>query len=752
MAFYKPMVPYSKNKSEITHRIQPGKPYPLGATWDGKGVNFALFSEHASKVELCLFDSVDSTTESSRIELPEYTDHVWHVYLPDLRPGQLYGYRVHGEYDPKHGHRFNENKLLLDPYAKLIARDPTWHDDLYGYTIQKKPSDSVDLKKDPKDSAPYAPLAQVVDDAFSWGSDQSPQTPWHKTIIYEGHVKGLSMLHPDVPKHLRGTYAGIASEPIINHLKNLGVTAIELLPIHHHLDEHFVVKKDLKNYWGYNTLGFFAPNTRYACKGGKTGGNNAIDEFKMMVRSLHDAGIEVILDVVYNHTAEGNHLGPTLSLKGIDNKSYYRLTPDDERYYMDYTGCGNTVDVRHPRTLQLIMDSLRYWVQVMHVDGFRFDLASALVRGGKDIRSMASFLDIIHQDPVLSRVKLIAEPWDLGSDGYLVGNFPVLWTEWNGKYRDTIRRFWKGDTGIIGETATRIAGSSDLYEKTGRQPHASINFITCHDGFTLNDLVSYNEKHNEANLEENRDGEGHNNSWNCGEEGDTDNPEVIKLRAQQRRNLMATLILSLGVPMISGGDELGRTQGGNNNAYCQDNEISWTHWDEVSENQNKTSSGQLTDDTDFLTFVQKLIALRKNHPVFQRRKFFMGDVKTSPNNPHQIKDIKWMNAKGVEMSDVDWKQHTKQWLGILLDGMAINEMDEDGHPIIDDTFFMILNAHHESQSFKLPSHSLGSHWELVLDTATHVFPEEERDWIPMSDDYISQSRSFTVFCLRKDAG
>ncbi len=707
-------------------RIYPGNPYPLGATWDGMGVNFALFSEHAHRVELCLFDSPEAQKESVRIEMPEYTDHVWHVYLPDVRPGQIYGYRVHGPYDPKKGHRFNPNKILVDPYAKAIVRRAKWHDALYGY-IMGKGRKNDDLRMDVRDSAPYAPLCAVIDSAFSWGGDRPPKTPWHKTIIYETHVKGMTKLHPLVPEALRGTYSGLASEPVIEHLKDLGVTAIELLPVHHHLDEHFLVNKKLVNYWGYNTLGFFAPNLRYAASTRYM--DDHVREFKTMVRTLHSAGIEVILDVVYNHSCEGNHFGPTLSFKGIDNKSYYRLMEDEERYYMDYTGCGNTLNVQHPRVLQLIMDSLRYWVLDMHVDGFRFDLASALGREAHDVDTLASFFDVIHQDPVLSQVKLIAEPWDIGEGGYQVGNFPVLWTEWNGQYRDCVRGFWKGDMGHANQLATRLAGSSDLYEDTGRKPHASINFITCHDGFTLQDLVSYNEKHNEANLEENRDGHSHNISWNCGVEGPTEDKQILTLRARQKRNMMATLLFSLGVPMISSGDELSRTQLGNNNAYCQDNPLSWNDWNLDWEEQQ------------FLEFVKKVIRIRKQHPVFQRRKFFMGK-----SLPRGTKDITWYSASGQEMTDKDWNNPEIQWLGALLDGKTIDEMDEKGRPIEDDTLLLLVNASHKSVSFTLPRHPEGQYWTLIIET-NHDNPNTMPAYWQGSMMYQMSPRSFALLKL-----
>ncbi len=592
-------------------RVWPGSPHPLGATWDGVGVNFAIFSEHATRVELCLFDSPDAEMESVTIPLPEQTDMVWHGYLPDIHPGQLYGYRVHGPYAPQHGHRFNPRKLVLDPYAKAIGRATRWSDVLFGFRIGAPDAPSPD----DRDSAPCAPLGAVNDDAFTWGNDAPLKTPWHETLIYELHVRGYTQLHPHVPEHLRGKYLGLASEPALRHLTSLGVTAVEMMPVHHHNDEWHLVQAGLGNYWGYNTLSYFAPDVRYATSPLPL---EAVREFKVMVRALHAAGLEVILDVVYNHTAEGNHLGPTLSLRGIDNSSYYRLLPENRRYYQDFTGTGNTLNVRSPRVLQLIMDSLRYWVLEMHVDGFRFDLASALARELHAVDRLGAFFDIIHQDPVLSQVKLIAEPWDLGEGGYQVGNFPPKWTEWNGKYRDSVRRFWRGDRGAVSELATRLAGSSDLYEQSGRRPYASINFVTAHDGFTLADLVSYDHKHNEANGENNQDGENHNLSWNCGVEGPTDDRRILDLRDRQRRNLMATLMLSLGVPMISGGDEIGRTQRGNNNAYCQDNEASWTHWDLSASNR------------DFLLFVRRLIQIRREQPGAAPPQ-----VPPGPENPRQ---------------------------------------------------------------------------------------------------------------------
>jgi glycogen operon protein len=676
-------------------RVWPGRPYPLGATWDGAGVNFALFSEHATKVELCLFEAVDATKESLRIPLREHTDQVWHAYLPDVLPDQLYGYRIGGPHEPAKGQRFNANKVVLDPYAKAIGRDLQWDDALFGYTVGAK---DTDLSFDERDNAAFAPLASVVDTAFTWGDDRPPRTPWHKTLIYEVHVKGFTHLHPEVPEKLRGTYAGLATEPAVQHLRSLGVTAVELMPVHHHVDDRHLLEKGLSNYWGYNTLAFFAPDLRFASAHEP---RQAGQQFKMMVRGMHAAGIEVILDVVYNHTAEGNQLGPTLCMRGIDNASYYRLSPQEPRYYMDFTGCGNSLNMTHPRVLQLIMDSLRYWVLEMHVDGFRFDLASTLARELFEVNRLGAFLDIIHQDPVLSQVKLIAEPWDVGPGGYQVGNFPVGWTEWNGKYRDAVRKFWKGDGGQMSEFATRLAGSSDLYQQSGRAPYASVNFITCHDGFSLEDLVSYNDKHNEANGEGNKDGANDNNSWNCGAEGPTDDANIQALRERQKRNLIATLFFSEGVPMLRGGDELSQTQKGNNNTYCQDNDLTWLHWDLDARQQG------------FLEFVRKVTHIWAEQPVFQRRKFFHGRSIRGTD----IRDISWFNPSGQDMSDEDWNTGFSKCLGIRLAGDLIGEVDERGEPIIGDTLLLLLNAHHEAIPFTLPATRAEHHWERVLDTA-----------------------------------
>ena len=675
-------------------RVYPGRPYPLGATWTGSGVNFAIFSEHATRVDVCLFNNADSTSEYVHVTLPEQTDMVWHALLPGVRPGQIYGYRVHGPYDPANGHRFNAAKLLLDPYAKALVRPVRWDDAVFGYTVGHA---DADLTCDRRDSAPFAPLAAVPDAEFDWRGDRPPRTPWHETIIYEAHVKGLTRLHPAIPEPLRGTYAAVAHPAIIEHLKQLGVTTLELMPVHHHSYDRHLVDRGLSNYWGYNTLAFFAPDIRYAYA--RTPGE-VVAEFKEMVRALHAAGIEVILDVVYNHTAEGNQLGPTLSLRGVDNKSYYRLAPDNPRYYEDFTGCGNTLNMRHPRVLQLFMDSLRYWVLEMHVDGFRFDLASALARELFAVNRLGAFFDVIHQDPVISQVKLIAEPWDVGEGGYQVGNFPVLWTEWNGKFRDVVRHFWRGDGGTVSELASRLAGSADLYAQSGRRPYASINFVTSHDGFTLQDLVSYEHKHNEANGEDNRDGENHNLSWNCGVEGPTRDPAIQALRWRQKRNFMATLFLAQGVPMISGGDELSRTQQGNNNAYCQDNELSWTHWDLGPEEQA------------FFAFVCRAIRLMRHHVVLRRRRFFHG----RPLRGAGVKDIMWLAPTGHEMTEAEWNAEHVHCLGVRLAGDCIGETDDLGRPIQGDTLVYLLNGGGAAIDFSLPSFVERPVWRCILDT------------------------------------
>jgi isoamylase len=670
--------------------VWPGKPYPLGANWDGEGVNFALFSEHAERVELCVFDQT-GRRELHRINIAEQTDQVWHCYLPEARPGLAYGYRVYGPYEPAKGLRFNPHKLLLDPYAKQIVGDLKWSDSHFGYRIGHR---LADLSFDRRDSAPGMLKSTVIDPAFTWGTDRPLQTPWHKSVIYELHVKGFTIQHPKVPAQLRGTYAGLATAPVIDHLLKLGVTAIELMPVHYFIDDRQLVERGLRNYWGYNSIGFFSPAARYLA-------TDSISEFKTMVKTMHSAGIEVILDVVYNHTAEGNQMGPTLSFRGIDNPVYYRTVADNPRYYMDYTGTGNTLNMRHPRVLQLIMDSLRYWVLDMHVDGFRFDLAATLARELHEVDKLGAFLDIIHQDPILSQVKLIAEPWDLGEGGYQVGKFPVGWAEWNDRYRDALRSYWKGDGGQIGELAYRITGSSDLYARSGRRPYASINFVTAHDGFTLQDLVSYNQKHNEANGEDNRDGTDNNRSWNCGAEGPTDDPAINALRRQQKRNFVATLLLSQGVPMLLAGDGIGHSQQGNNNAYCQDNEISWLKWDE----------SQI--DKEMIALMQKAISLRKNHPVFRRRNFFLGRAIKGAG----VKDILWLRPDGGEMTDEEWNQQHARTLGMFLSGSAVDELDERGQPVTDENFFLLMNAHHEEVPFLLPTAASEMRWIALIDTS-----------------------------------
>ncbi|WP_141583877.1 glycogen debranching protein GlgX [Actinomadura sp. WMMA1423] len=668
--------------------VWPGDPYPLGATWDGTGTNFALFSEVARRVELCLFDADGRET---RRDLPEVDGFVWHGYLPGIGPGQRYGYRVHGPFDPREGHRCNPSKLLLDPYGKAVAGVTPhelirWHESLFSYRF----ADPDALNED--DSAPYMPKNVVVNPFFDWGDDRAPRVPYHESVIYEAHVKGLTKLHPAIPEEQRGTYAGLAHPVMIDHLLDLGVTAVELMPVHQSVPEHALVARGLDNYWGYNTIGFFAPHNSYSSSGQS---GEQVLEFKAMVRALHEAGIEVILDVVYNHTAEGDHLGPTLSFRGIDNASYYRLRDDDKRYHLDYTGCGNSLNVRHPHALQLIMDSLRYWVLEMHVDGFRFDLASALARELHDVDRLSAFFDLVQQDPVVSQVKLIAEPWDVGEGGYQVGNFPPLWTEWNGKYRDTVRDFWRGSYATMPEFASRLTGSSDLYENSARRPFASINFVTCHDGFTLTDLVSYDHKHNEANGEDNRDGTDDNRSWNCGVEGPTRDPAVLDLRARQRRNFLATLFLSQGVPMLSHGDELGRTQRGNNNAYCQDDELAWVHW----------------EDSGDMEFVRLLSRLRHDHPVFRRRRFFTGTGRGA------AADIAWLTPAGESMTDHDWNVGFAKSLGVFLNGEAISEPDPRGRRVRDDSFLLLVNAGSEPVEFTLPGAEYGERWEFALDTA-----------------------------------
>ncbi|HRF71522.1 MAG TPA: glycogen debranching protein GlgX [Accumulibacter sp.] len=701
--------------------VWPGAPAPRGATWDGEGVNFAIFSEHAERVELCLFDPTGKK-EVQRIELREQTDLIWHCYLPEARPGLLYGYRIYGPYDPARGHRFNGHKLLIEPYAKDIVGQVRWSDAHFSYKIGNR---KEDLSFDRRDNHAGMPKCRVIDPAFTWGNDRAPNIPWSDMVIYEMHVRGFTMKHPEVAPALRGTYAGLATAPVIDHLKRLGVTSVELMPVHAFINDRHLIDRGLNNYWGYNSIGFFAPDHRYSSTG-------VVSEFKTMVKTFHSHGIEVILDVVYNHTAEGNHLGPTLSFRGVDNASYYRLVGDDPRYYMDYTGCGNTLNLQQPRMLQLIMDSLRYWVLEMHVDGFRFDLASSLARELHAVDRLGAFFDILLQDPVLSQVKLIAEPWDLGEGGYQVGNFPAGWGEWNDHYRDTMRAYWRGDGGLIGDFARRLTGSSDFYQHSGRKPYASVNFVTAHDGFTLHDLVSYNGKHNEANGEDNRDGTDNNNSWNCGAEGPTDDAGVNELRLRQKRNLLATLLFSQGVPMLLAGDEMGRTQGGNNNAYCQDNEISWLNWD-LSES-----------DRDFLAFVQRVVALRREHPLFRRRNFFAGRaVKGSTT-----KDIHWLKPDGSEMTEREWAHEFARCLGVYLDGQAMAENDRRGQPVHDDNFLLLFNSHHESLEFRLPELPAGDDWHGVLDTHGDNGLGPERSF-QGGDSYPLESRSLVLLIQRK---
>jgi glycogen operon protein len=708
--------------------VYPGKSYPLGATWDGAGVNFAIFSEFGSQAYLCLFDTPESAKESHRIKMPEYDDFVFHCYLPEIRPGQLYGFRVDGDWDPQNGLRFNKTKVLLDPYAKAIGRDVTWDDSLFPYNI-KSLSPNKDLEKSDVDNAAFCPLGMVVDSSFTWGNDSPPNVPWHRSVIYETHVKSQTLLHPDVPEHIRGTYAGLCSEPFIMHLKKLGVTAIELEPIHHHVDEKNLLDKGLVNHWGYNTLSFFAPDLRYCATNQVLG---AVQEFKTMVRVLHSHGIEVILDVVYNHTAEGNHFGPVFNFKGADNLAYYKTVEGDERYYFDYTGCGNSLNVRHPRVLQLIMDSLRYWILEMHVDGFRFDLASALARHFYAVDKLAAFFDIIHQDPVISRVKLIAEPWDVGSGGYQVGNFPVLWTEWNGKYRDSIRGFWNGKGVTLGELATRISGSSDLYTMdTGRTALASINFITCHDGFDLVDLVSYNHKHNEANGENNNDGANDNLSWNHGVEGPTDDPGIVEFRWRQRANFLTTLFVSLGVPMITGGDELSMTQQGNNNTYCQDNELTWFNWD-------------LDDDAEeFLDFTRQLIQFRKSQAVLCRRRHLRGDIDQHKN----MRDIIWYLPEGREPAGHEWHDKNRQCLGYVMNGNAITDLSAMGVIHTGPTLLILMNANFHDVNFRLPTH-IGptDPWQLVLSTDRSLRSKVNTVFAP-NTEFLMKDHSISIFQL-----
>ncbi len=679
-----------KQATQIVSAVWPGRAFPQGATWDGAGVNFALYSEHAEQVELCLFDDT-GRRELQRIALPEQTGKVWHAYLPELRPGALYGYRVYGPYDPEAGHRFNPNKLLLDPYAHKISGNMRWSDAHYGYIVGHK---REDLSFDRRESAGGMPKCEVVDTAFSWGDDRPPDVPCQDTVIYELHVRGYTMLNAQVPQALRGSFAALSSPAVIDHLRGLGVTTLELMPPQAFVDDRPLAARGLRNYWGYNTIGYFAPEMRYCASG-------SVSEFKSMVKTLHSAGLEVILDVVYNHTGEGNHLGPTLSFRGIDNASYYRLQEENPRYYQDYTGCGNTLDMQHPQVLRLVMDSLRYWVTDMHVDGFRFDLAATLARERHEVDRFGGFFDILTQDPVLSRVKLIAEPWDLGDGGYQVGNFPAGWAEWNDQYRDVMRAYWKGDGGLLGDFARRLTGSSDIYGPGGRGPCASVNFITAHDGFTLHDLVSYDTKHNEANGEDNRDGSNRNLSWNCGAEGPTPDAQIAALRERQKRNMLATLLLSQGMPMITAGDETGRTQRGNNNAYCQDNPVSWMEWD--LDATRKT----------FLGFAARVIALRRRHPVFRRRKFFRDRGAQKGGE----KDLVWLKPDVVEMAGDEWGMNYARCLGVFLSGDALGESDVRAIPLRDSDFLVLFNAHHDAIAFRIPQPAEGARWIAEIDTA-----------------------------------
>jgi glycogen operon protein len=679
--------------------IWPGKAYPLGATYDGSGTNFAVFSEAAEQVELCLFD-VDGA--ETRVTLPEVDGFVWHGFIPNIEPGQRYGYRVYGHYDPAAGQRCNPNKLLIDPYAKAIDGTFEWNQSLFGYNFGDPDSRNND------DSAARMPKSVVINPYFDWGVDRPPGHEYADTVIYEAHVKGLTQTHQEIPEQIRGTYAAVAHPVIIEHMKSLGVNAIELMPVHHFVNDSTLVDKGLTNYWGYNTIGFFAPEPKYSSSATPGG---QVQEFKAMVRALHEADIEVILDVVYNHTAEGNHLGPTLSMRGIDNAAYYRLVDNDKRYYLDYTGTGNSLNVGHPHTLQLIMDSLRYWVTEMHIDGFRFDLAATLAREFYDVDRLSSFFELVQQDPTVSQVKLIAEPWDVGPGGYQVGNFPPQWTEWNGKYRDTARDYWRGEPATLDEFASRLTGSADLYEHTGRRPVASINFVTAHDGFTLRDLVSYNDKHNEANGEGNRDGESNNRSWNCGAEGPTEDPAVNALRARQQRNFLTTLLLSQGVPMISHGDELGRTQQGNNNVYCQDNELSWINWAQA--------------DTDLMKFTRAVSALRTAHPVFRRRRFFSGKP-VGRRGAEGLPDITWFAPDGSEMTEEDWESSFAKSIAVYLNGHGIPNLDVRGQRVTDDSFVLCFNAHYESIEFTLPPTDFGAAWVPVIYTADIATAQEAK--------------------------
>jgi isoamylase len=699
-------------------RIWPGTPYPLGATWDGWGTNFTLFSEVAERVELCLFDEAGDNKGAlteTRVELTEIDGFVWHGYLPGIAPGQRYGYRVHGPHDPPRGLRCDGSKLLLDPYGKAVEGDVRWDESLFDYQFASP------RKRNTKDSAPHMPKNVVINPFFDWGNDRAPQTPYHETIIYEAHVRGLTLCHPEVPAAQRGSYAGVAHPAIIAHLLRLGVTAIELMPVHQFVAEQSLVGRGLTNYWGYNTIGFLAPHNRYSSAGQR---GEQVGEFKSMVKALHEAGIEVILDVVYNHTAEGDHMGPTLSLRGIDNAAYYRLSDSERWRYLDYTGCGNSLNARHPHSLQLVMDSLRYWILEMHVDGFRFDLAAALARELHDVDRLSTFFDLVQQDPVVSQVKLIAEPWDVGEGGYQVGNFPPLWTEWNGKYRDTVRDFWRGRPSTVPDFASRLTGSSDLYATSGRRPVASINFVTCHDGFPLDDLVSYNNKHNEANGEGNRDGTDDNRSWNCGAEGPSGDPAISELRARQKRNFLVTLFLSQGVPMLLAGDEMGRTQGGNNNAYCQDSSVSWLDW------------GVAAAEQELLQFTETLAGLRRDHAVFRRRRFFTGQVPGGEKG-----DIVWLTPAGGVMTDEDWGASYAKSLAVFLNGDAITEPDPRGGKITDDSFLLLFNTHSNPLMFTLPEAGYAAGWEVVIDTAHPGLPGTAH---PPKDEVEVRDRAMVV--------
>jgi isoamylase len=705
----------ARSSVALSMPVRPGRAYPLGASFDGAGTNFSLFSEVAGRVQLCLFDD---TGKEFALDLPERDGYVWHGYLPNVRPGQRYGYRVHGPYEPVAGVRCNPAKLLLDPYAKAVTGEIRWDEAVYGYRFGY-PDQCND-----QDSAPFMPRSVVINPYFDWQGDRPLNRGYHETVIYESHVKGLTMRHPGIPEELRGTYTGLAHPAMISHLRRLGVTAVELMPVHQFVHDHHLVQRGLRNYWGYNTIGFFAPHNGYAGTG--TVGEQVL-EFKAMVRALHQAGIEVILDVVYNHTAEGNHLGPTLCFRGVDNQAYYRLVDGDRTYYYDTTGTGNTLLMRHPHVLQLIMDSLRYWATEMHVDGFRFDLAATLARQFHEVDRLAAFFDLVQQDPVISQVKLIAEPWDVGAGGYQVGNFPPLWTEWNGRYRDAIRDYWRGQPGLLGEFASRFSGSSDLYASSGRRPYASINFVTAHDGFTLRDLVSYNSKHNEANGEDNRDGTDDNRSWNCGTEGPTADVEINELRAQQIRNVLATLLVSQGVPMLLHGDELGRTQGGNNNAYCQDNEISWIDWSAA--------------DESLLRFAARLVRLRRDHPVFRRRKFFEG----RPIRETHLEDIAWFTPDGVPMSQGDWAVGYAKSLMIFLNGAGIPELDQWGERTVDDSFLLCFNGHEGYLPFTIPESLESRIWTVLLDTADPAFDIEGKHRLLLAGDQLTAvARSVNV--------